>query len=216
MASEVEICNLALGHIRAGSINELTESSIQAQNCKLLYPILRDQTLIDVPWQFAHRVTPLAVLSDVEIFNWTYAYQYPTDSLQINQLLLDSSEVSTATSASEAYLYNLQVPNVNRQVEYKIYNDNNNRVIGANATLLRADYRAKITNTLMFDAQFIMALSHLLAAELAVPIIGGETGVALRGQSFSIYRTYVDAAIAANSNEQYAATTDSEFVTVRN
>ena len=42
MASEVEICNLALSNIRAGSINSLTEGSLQAQICKLKYPILRD------------------------------------------------------------------------------------------------------------------------------------------------------------------------------
>ena len=43
MASEIDICNLALGHIRAGTINSLDEGSVQAKQCKLKYPIMRDQ-----------------------------------------------------------------------------------------------------------------------------------------------------------------------------
>ena len=82
MASDVEICNIALSNIRAGSINSLDENSLQAQQCKLKYALLRDRMLTEVPWTFNRKIRALSVLT-TEIFNWAYAYQYPTDCLKI-------------------------------------------------------------------------------------------------------------------------------------
>ena len=45
MTSVVDICNLALSNIRAGSINNIDEVSLQAQQCKLKYPFMRDRLL---------------------------------------------------------------------------------------------------------------------------------------------------------------------------
>ena len=83
MASEIEICNLALGNIRAGSINSFTEGSIQAQQCNLKYSIIRDRCLREIVWSFNRKIEALATLSSVTIFNWAYAYQYPSDCLKI-------------------------------------------------------------------------------------------------------------------------------------
>ena len=85
MASVVEICNLALSNIRAGSINNINEKTVAAENCKLKYNVLRDQLLRDAPWKFAHVVEPLALLT-VTLPGWTYAYQHPSDCVGINHL----------------------------------------------------------------------------------------------------------------------------------
>ena len=85
MASEIEICNLALSNIRAGSINSFTEGSLQAQQCNLKYSILRNRVLKE-SWGFNHKIRALSVLT-TEVFNWVYAYQYPTDCLKINRLV---------------------------------------------------------------------------------------------------------------------------------
>lgn len=207
---------MALAHIRAGSINSLNEASSQAQYCRLFYPMVRDQCLEDAPWQFARKLDALALL-DEELFNWAYVYQYPSDCLRINRLLLDFEAVAADTSLIAARLYDLGLPkpNLNRQVEYKIYNIENNRVIAANDTNLRVDYRVKITDPNLFSFQFIWALSHLLASSIATPIVGVTDGKSLRSDNLSLYKSFIQSAVAANLNEQYTSTPDSEFITVR-
>jgi len=214
MSSEVEICNLALGDIRAGSINSLNESSIQAQQCKLRYPVLRDQLLRDVPWQFTHKIKALALLTD-ELFNWAYVYQYPADCIQINRLMLNWEEVESGNNRSRLQGDQFIKVNLKQQIDYKIYNIDGNKVIASNESDLRADYTAEVTDPNLFDTQFIVTLSKLLAAELAIPLVGVDKGRQLRSDSYGIYQSYLNAAIASNENEQYTQTPDSEFVNIR-
>jgi hypothetical protein len=218
MTSEVEICNLALSHIRAGSINSLTESSVQAQQCKLKYPILRDQMLQDAPWQFNRSIKALAVLTDT-LFNWIYVYQYPTDCLYVNRLILDFAEVSsdTTTSAISSRYYDrgLPRPDLDRQVEHKIYNIDGNRVIASNECNLRIDYRKRVEDPNLFNVNFIMGLSHMLAAELSIPLVGIDKGRALRSDELKIYQSYVDSGIENELNEQFTHIPDSDFINIR-
>lgn len=214
MSSEITICNLALSHIRGGSINALTEASIQAQQCKLLYPILRDSVLENAPWQFATRIVSLAELTDVEVFNFAYAYQYPSDCLKIKRLILNWETVNRTDS--QFYGNNLPIINTQAPVPYQVFNDDGNRVIGANYAELRAEYTVQVTDTNLFSTQFILALSHLLAAELAIPIVGVNEGRKLKSDSMQQYNAHIRAACAAMMNEQFTPMPDSEFITVRN
>lgn len=222
MTSEVEICNLALAHVRGGSINSLTEKSTQAQYCKLLYPVARDAVLTDVPWNFNHRVKPLALLTD-DLFNWIYTYQYPADCLRINRLLNSFEEVSSADKSiavgSRFYDRGLPRPNLHPQVEYEIQiiptGTSANKVIATNETEARISYRAQITDPNLFDSQFVKVLGHLLGSELAVPIVGGDQGLKYESKELQLYQAYLAAATAGNQNEDYREEPDSEFVSVR-
>lgn len=214
MTSEVTICNMALSHIRGGSINSLTEPSIQAQQCKLLYPVLRDMVLEAAPWQFATRIDELALLSDVTVFNWLYAYQRPTDCLKIKRLILNWETVSQTDD--QFYGNRLPIVNTKAPVPYQIFNVADNRVIAANYPDLRIEYTIRITDPNLFSTQFVMALARLLASELAVPIAGEAAGRKFQSDSLSIYQKYIGSAMASNANEQYEETPDSEFITVRN
>jgi hypothetical protein len=216
MASEVDICNLALSNIRARSINSLNESSLQAQVCKLHYPVLRDQLLRDAPWQFSHKVSALALLND-DLFNWVYAYQYPSDCLYINRLVLNFEEVSSDSSTVRSRFYDPMIPrpNLDKQVEYEIINVDDNRVIASNEPELRADYRSVVIDPNLFDSLFIQTIVNLLSAHIAIPIVGVEGGRGLRNDHFQIYQQLLESANAANLNEQYHPTLDSEFITTR-
>ena len=218
MTSETEICQLALSHIRGGSINSLDENSRQAQLCKLHYPVLRDQLLRDVPWQFAHKVKPLALLTD-DLFNWIYAYQYPADCININRIMNRYESVSSSTpgSAVSSRFYDpgLPRPNLSNPIVYEIQNVDDNRVIATNEVEARIDYRAKVTNTNLFDSQFVLMLSHLLGANLAIPIIGADTGRQLRIDQMQVYQGYFDAAVVSDLNEQYHERPDSDMVLIR-
>lgn len=216
MTSEVEICNLGLSNIRAGSINSFTEGSLQAQQCKLKYPFLRDRVLKE-SWGFNNKIRTLAVLT-TEIFNWAYAYQYPTDCLKINRLVGAHEELANADAAVVSRLLDSQLlPIRDRQpvIPYEVFNFDDNKVIGANESELRIAYTAKITDPNLFNDDFIMALSHLLASELAIPIIGAETGRQLRSDSLQMYREYLNAAIADDMNEGDYEPPLSEYETIR-
>lgn len=215
MASVVEIGNLALSHIRAGTINSLTEASVQAQQVSLLYPILRDQVLQDAPWQFARKVQALALRTD-ELFNWVYAYQYPSDCIKIRRLIINFEEINSSVGVrSRFYDPNLAFPGVRDKVKYQIQNVNGDKVIAANEMELRAEYTVKVEDPNLFDPQFILGLSHLLAAHLAVPLVGTDLGAKLQRDMLSIYRGYIDSATAADLNEQFQEQPDSDFITIR-
>ena len=87
MASEVDICNLALSHIGASAtISSLTEASEEAFHCNLLFADTRDTLLRSFPWVFATRHI---ALSDVGTppGNWAYRYSYPNDCLFAREIL---------------------------------------------------------------------------------------------------------------------------------
>ena len=219
MSSEVEICNLALSRIRSQSINSLEGQSVQAQQCKLNYPILRDMMLNDHAWGFAHKIRPL-VLTENVIFNWAYAYKYPSDCMNINRVVLGYEEINQATQISSprvSYHTDADVIDpqyLRSQVPYEIFNFTT-KMIGTNQPDVRIDYRSKVTDPTLFPTPFVMALSYLLAAEIAVTIVGAESGRALRADSFKMYQNYLNSAIANDLNEQYQPVLDSEYVIAR-
>ena len=213
MASEVDICNMALSGIRGGSINSITEPSLQAQQCKLKYPFLRDMLLRDVPWNFAHKVESLALLTD-DLHNWVYAYQYPSDCLYINKLILDFEEFGdTGDGVTRSrHIEDIYSPDLGRQVKYEIQNVDGNRVIAANEPSLRISYRKKITDPYLFDTLFIQAFVKLLESELAIPVVGAEVGRQLRSDAIQLYKGYLEEATAATQNESYVPPVDSDFI----
>ena len=217
MASEVEICNLALSNIRAGSINSLTESSFQAQVCKLKYPFLRDRLLTELPWQFNRKLRALSLLT-TEIFNWAYAYQYPVDCLKVHRLVGAHEELANADADVVSRMLDSQLlplKDMRVQIPYEVFNFDDNKTIGTNEADLRIDYAAKVTDPNLFSNDFIMAFSHLLSSELAIPLIGAETGRQLRNDSLQLYKQYISAAIANDLNDQYETPALSEYETIR-
>jgi len=217
MASVIEICNLALSNIRAGSINSLTEGSIQAQVCKLKYPILRDRCLRELPWQFNHKMRALAPVT-TEIFNWAYAYSYPVDCLKIRRLVGSYEELPSGSANVASRLLDSRViplKDIRRQIPYEVFNFDNAKVIGSDQPDLRIDFAAKVTDPNLFSDDFIMALSHLLSSELAIPIVGAELGRALRNDSVQLYQQYLKSAMSDDMNDQYFTPAESDFITVR-
>lgn len=215
MASAVEICNMALSHIRAGSINSLTENSVQAQQCKLLYPMCRDMVLEDAPWGFARTIRELALLTSVKIFNYAYAYQYPSDAKRINKLMMSWDEVTNDSAPSLRYHDDLFPGMRKTKVVYEIFHNAGTRVIAANDIDLRVDYNIVVEDPNLFSTSFILAVSHLLASNLAIPLIGTAEGRPLRNDELQLYTKYIDTAVAGDANQSYTPIPDSEYITTR-
>src|SRR3990172_6032289 len=89
MASEVDICNMALSHL--GNSKEIailaTEKSEEAAACRRFYETARDTVLRDFAWPFATRILSLGLVEEDPNDEWAYAYRYPTDCLLLRRLL---------------------------------------------------------------------------------------------------------------------------------
>ena len=212
MTSEIEICNLALSNIRAGSINSFDESSLQAQVCKLKFALMRDRCLRDTVWNFNRTIKALALIN-VDIYNWAYAYSYPINCLKIHRIIPNYEEMTGdgAVISRET----LPISGNRRQIPYETFNFNNVKVIGCNDTSLHIDYAMKIENTNLFSDDFVIAFSHLLASEIVISLVGVEKGRQLRSDSVELYQEYIRSAIASDMNDTYLQATESEYVTSR-
>jgi hypothetical protein len=196
MSSEVEICNIALTHIKAPVIQTLNEPNESSRKCKLMYPISRDAVLRDHDWGFARKTELLAQL--VETFtNWDYAYGYPTDCLQARKIL-DPTGANTGTSYDIDADRLVQVGKVQFEVISNSAGDN--RILVTNKESAELQYTKGITDTNMFDSLFIEMLGVKLAANLAIPLTGKAP---LLDAYNRLYRQMLESAKSTNANEGY-------------
>lgn len=80
MASQVGICNTALGRIGARQrIGALTEQSEEARILRLVYDQVLELTLEQVNWGFARRRATLALVETDPNEEWKYRYALPSD-----------------------------------------------------------------------------------------------------------------------------------------
>ncbi len=87
MASEVQICNVALLKFGNITIKSLGDKTAQAQACKVLYPLMRDEMLSLHEWNFAlARADISSALKATPAFQYDYAYQLPVDCLRVIEL----------------------------------------------------------------------------------------------------------------------------------
>lgn len=165
MASDVEICRLALGHVgdaaRINSINP-PDNSVQAQHCATFYPIARDQLLEMHDWNFATKRWTLE-LSLVEFENgeWAYAYSLPSDYIRALRVCppgvgedFPGEPFKIESDVSE--LDTLLLTNVSEATLHYIF---------------REEETGRYTPT------FISALSLLLGSYLAGPLLKGAAGI---------------------------------------
>jgi len=83
MASEVDICNLALQRLGAKSITALTDDSTNARECNRTYAHARDSELRAHPWNFARKRASLAASSTAPAFEYARAFPLPADFLRL-------------------------------------------------------------------------------------------------------------------------------------
>lgn len=112
MASDVDICNLALLHLGAEPITALTDGSAQAAVCNAVYPTLRDTYLASFPWAFA---TEKGTLLTADAANppteWHYRFKVPPGFLTLLRIHDTGWDIPFAFAA-DGYLFANQQSNV--------------------------------------------------------------------------------------------------------
>ena len=83
MPSNVDIANLALSNLGADRILAIDEDSENARKVDAIYIFVRDIVLSAHPWNFAVKRTTLALLTETPEFDFTYAFQLPSDYIRV-------------------------------------------------------------------------------------------------------------------------------------
>lgn len=181
MSSEVDICNLALTHIRAQpdviSIDP-PEGGVKAEQCALYYATARRVVLRSHPWSFATTYRALGELDRDPVKSWLYCFAVPFDCLRAIHVFSEGSETP-------------------QPFERAVTSDGT-QVIYCNVELPTLKYVRDIVDPTVFDAHFVMALSWYMASLLAMPI-SGDAGLADR--AFKSYLAHIAQAAAASAHE---------------
>lgn len=184
MASEVDICNLALGHLgdtaTVSSINP-PEGSAQAEHCSRFYPIARDSLLEMHAWGFATTRSTLALLGSAWP-EWKYCYASPTDALNLLAILPPQAD-DDYSSANNYGFTQTGIPLIGSgtytpQTFSQETLEDGSVVIYTNQEEAVCRYTRFITDTTVFSPLFVDTLSWYLASYLAGPILKGDIGAA--------------------------------------
>ena len=180
MASEIDICNMALGHLGQKSINSLTEARRESQLCKQFYAPTRDFVLRAHPWGFARRQQYLSVVSGMEPAGFEYAYYYPTECLLARKIH------NPADEDTPIYFEVSTNPDTGEKVILTDY---------AQALLI---YTVRVKDPLKFDPMFVDALAYKLAGDIAFPL---TSKASVAETMFRSFQASLSVAQAVDGNE---------------
>lgn len=162
--NSTDICNMALAYIGQGRIASIEEESEEAIQCGIFYDHLRRKLLSEHRWGFAERYVKLALLNE-KIPGWKYIYAYPAKCLVIRKIY---EKESAREIGKEDYF----ISTVN----------DSTKVICTDIKNAYASYTADVENGELFTDYFIEALSHSLAANIAIPLSGSPSAATLQYQ----------------------------------
>lgn len=184
------IWNLALGHVRAAPVGSHSEFSAAALACQNFYDLCLGLALAEAPWRFATGWQVLAQTAET-VPGWGYTFSLPNDFVRLwkaSPLLLDA----------DPYIYSTEsVPDAQHEMVY--CSALAAQVVAADEDAIIAQVTTKVAEGL-FSPAFCSALSHLLAAHIAVPIAGVELGRILRKENMDAYLTALAAATVQDAS----------------
>lgn len=197
MATKLDIWNLALGNLRAGTVGSEAEFSVAALNCRLYYDVCKQAVLLEAPWKFASQVRPLPQLSSSEP-GWAFAYQLPPKTLRVWGVRPREG----AMSGFDGLFDVVYDPDTQKQV---LVTD-------------LPSVEAKLTHDVDeggMPPHVTMALAHLLASYLATPLAGTDAGSKLQETQLALYSRALAAANSFDSSHQNLPQPESRYITAR-
>jgi hypothetical protein len=210
MASEVDICNLALANIGDPAtvimINP-PDNTPQAAHCYRFYPIARDELLAMHDWDFCKKRVVLPALATDATDQWKFVYSVPSDMLSALQVIQADAPDDVSFSIPIPYSFAgsetigrgvytpqpfaLEIGALGQPILYTNVE---------NAMLL---YTFRATNVQLFPPLFVSCLSWLLAAKLAGAIIKGSGGVKVVQACQEQFKTYFAIAAGNDSTNRF-------------
>ena len=184
MATEIDICNLALAHLgddaTIASIKP-PEGSAQAEHAARYYPIARNSLLESHTWNFAAKRASLATTTNT-LEQWEYAYVAPADMMTPVAIISPTAQNDYATRMSAGDTPGGITSNYAPTIVAGQYTPQQFALEGAfiytNQENAMLRYQAYITDPSLFSPLFVITLSWHLASMLAGPVIKGDQGAA--------------------------------------
>lgn len=182
MASDVDICNMALSHIGSDAVVSSifpADGSVEAGHCARFYPIALGMLLEHHSWSFAKTRVLLAEVDNPST-TWSFAYGLPGNCLKPTRLLpkltllgYGFTSFSGTMSVDEQRLFDESGSST-----FSLETDQatGNRILLANEPQAVLLYTRRVEDTASFTFKFMAALSYLVAAFVAGPIIKGQPG----------------------------------------
>ncbi len=219
MPNSIEIANLALGNIKARTIQTFNEPSLEAQTCKARYDIARKYLLREMAWNFARKTEPLALREDTSV-EFIYVYDYPSDCVKLQRILPDfllGNERTAYLRFQNDYPYDMRAESMRLYDQpYEVAVIDGVKVVMSDLPEAHAVYTSNVEDTNLFDDQFVEAFSWWLASQIAVPIVGVEKGREMRKDALQIFGSIIREAKEANANEKrFSADVQSDVITAR-
>lgn len=214
MASEVNICNLALSHLGdSATVSSIDppEGSAQAEHCARFYPIARDALLEMHTWSFATRRIQLA-----QVVNswpeWDYAYSVPSNALNLIAILApdatDDYVESVPASTTGQYSPKPFTQETGEDGSQIIFTDQPNAVLR---------YTTIVDDATKFTPLFVVALSWHLASFLAGPVIKGDVGAAEAKRCAAVAMQYLAQAKQSDAGQRRVSVIhEPDFMRARN
>ncbi len=205
MATEIDICNLALAHLgddaTIASIKP-PEGSAQAEQAARFYPIARNTLLEFHTWNFASKRTTLATVNNT-IDQWEYAYVAPADMITPLAILSPTAQNDYATRMSTGDTPGGITSNFAPTILAGHYTPQQfvieGNLIYTNQENALLRYQSLITDSTKFSPLFVVTLSWHLASMLAGPIIKGDQGRAESKRCTEIMTGYLTTAKQADN-----------------
>lgn len=180
MASETQICNMGLSHLgnrgRVSSISPV-DGSAEADYCAAFFGLARNELLEMFDWTFARKRQTLALVANPSSV-WAYAYALPSDCMVPRRII-----TAAGITEEDSEPYNIE-----------------GSVLLTNKQFAELVYTRPITDAGVFPPSFVTAMSYLLAAYLAGPILKGIDGTRAGGELRKIAGQLGREASASNAN----------------
>tara|TARA_B100001287_G_scaffold63896_1_gene51893 strand:- start:7711 stop:8379 length:669 start_codon:yes stop_codon:yes gene_type:complete len=200
MATEVDICNLALAHLgddaTIASLNP-PEGSAQAEKAARFYPIARNTLLEMHTWNFASKRGNLALTTNT-LDQWDYAYVAPADMMSPVSIISPTAQNDYATRMSAGDTPGNLTANFAPTIVAGQYTPQQFAIEGdliyTNQENAMLRYQAFVTDPSLFSPLFVITLSWHLASMLAGPVIKGDQGAAEAKRSQQMMVNYLNSA----------------------
>lgn len=156
--SEVDICNLALDHLKEQNITSIETPNTKVEAiCANWYDHTRRVVLRKHIWNFAIKRASLARLTTTPAFGWNYEYQLPTDFIRFVTI---GENYPTRTEDYQLEGRKILVDDV---------------LNSSTSTALKLKYIYDFTIVSQMDPLFINVLSVELAMNMSYRITGSST-----------------------------------------
>lgn len=179
LISKIDICNMALANLGSPPIQSVDGPAPSQKACKLRYEEARIEALTGNLWNFASMWRKGSRLAIQAKPPYAYAYQYPTDALRVFEIFREKGATPVPFEVTDRP-------------------DAPGKLIHTSHEAPTFIYTRDKTDPTTFDADFVQALSWLLASKIAMPV---TKNLKLQQEAFKMWLTHNSAATANDENE---------------